>query len=47
VGERVGDFWDIIGNANEIKTQLKKKEVTDRLYCTVLNYVLFDNSCSL
>jgi hypothetical protein len=23
--ERVGDFWDSIGNVNEIKTQLKKK----------------------
>jgi hypothetical protein len=26
VVERVGDFWDSIGNANEINTQLKKKE---------------------
>jgi hypothetical protein len=26
VGERVGDFWDSIGNVNEINTQLKKKE---------------------
>jgi hypothetical protein len=25
VGERVGDFWDSIGNVNEINTQLKKK----------------------
>jgi hypothetical protein len=24
VGERVGDFWDSIGNVNEINTQLKK-----------------------
>jgi hypothetical protein len=24
VGEHVGDFWDSIGNINEIKTQLKK-----------------------
>ena len=23
VGERVGDFWDSIGNVNEINTQLK------------------------
>jgi hypothetical protein len=23
-GDRVGDFWDIIGNVNEINTQLKK-----------------------
>jgi hypothetical protein len=26
VGERVGDFWDNIGNVNEINTQFKKKE---------------------
>jgi hypothetical protein len=26
VGERVGDFWDSIGNVNEINTQFKKKE---------------------
>jgi hypothetical protein len=25
MGERVGDFWDSIGNVNEINTQLKKK----------------------
>ena len=25
VGERVGDFWDSIGNVNEINTQLKKE----------------------
>jgi hypothetical protein len=25
VGERVGDFWDSIGNVNEINTQFKKK----------------------
>jgi hypothetical protein len=24
VGQWVGDFWDIIGNVNEINTQLKK-----------------------
>jgi hypothetical protein len=24
VGERVGDFWDSIGNVNELNTQLKK-----------------------
>ena len=24
-GERVGDFWDSIGNVNEINTQLKKE----------------------
>jgi hypothetical protein len=27
VGERVGDFWDSIGNVNEINTQLKKKNI--------------------
>jgi hypothetical protein len=26
VGEHVGDFWDSIGNVNEINTQLKEKE---------------------
>jgi hypothetical protein len=26
VGEWVGDFWDSIGNINEINTQLKKKK---------------------
>jgi hypothetical protein len=26
VGEHVGDFWDSIGNLNEINTQLKKKK---------------------
>jgi hypothetical protein len=26
VGERVGDFWDSIGNVKEINTQLKKKK---------------------
>jgi hypothetical protein len=26
VGERLGDFWDSIGNANEINAQLKTKE---------------------
>jgi hypothetical protein len=25
VGEHVGDFWDSIGNVNEINTQLKKE----------------------
>jgi hypothetical protein len=24
VGEHVGDFWDSIGNVNEINTQFKK-----------------------
>jgi hypothetical protein len=26
VGERVGDFWDSIGNVNEINIQFKKKK---------------------
>jgi hypothetical protein len=26
VGEHVGDFWDSIGNVNEINTQLKKRK---------------------
>jgi hypothetical protein len=26
VGERVGDFWDSIGNVSEINTQLKNKK---------------------
>jgi hypothetical protein len=26
VGECVGDFWDSIGNVNEINIQLKKKK---------------------
>ena len=26
VGERVGDFWDSIGNVNEINTQFKKNK---------------------
>jgi hypothetical protein len=26
--ERVGDFWDSIGNVNEINTQLKKRKLT-------------------
>jgi hypothetical protein len=25
VGERVGDFWDSIGNVNKINTKLKKR----------------------
>jgi hypothetical protein len=26
MGERVGDFWDNIGNVNEINTQYNKKK---------------------
>jgi hypothetical protein len=29
VGESVGDFWDSIGNVNEINTQLKKMFFTE------------------
>jgi hypothetical protein len=32
VGEHVGDFWDIIGNVNEINTQFfkeSKRKVSD------------------
>jgi hypothetical protein len=33
VGEHVGDFWDSIGNVNEINTQLKKSiNSKDRYY---------------
>jgi hypothetical protein len=32
VGERVWDFWDSIGNVNEINTQLKKKDFTNSLF---------------
>jgi hypothetical protein len=27
VGEHVEDFWDSIGNVNEINTQLKKRNI--------------------
>jgi hypothetical protein len=27
VGEHVGDFWDSIGNVNEINTQLNKRKI--------------------
>ena len=40
VGERVGDFWDNIGNVNEINTQLKKK------YCEryhLKNMIMLEN----
>jgi hypothetical protein len=30
VGEHVGDFWDSIGNVNEINTQLKIQEKKKR-----------------
>ena len=31
VGKHVGDFWDSIGNVNEINTQLKKKELSQSI----------------
>ena len=34
VGEWVGNFWDSIGNVNEINTQLKKKkEKKEKVTC--------------
>jgi hypothetical protein len=33
VGEHVGDFWDSIGNVNEINTQLKKEKKGSFLIC--------------
>jgi hypothetical protein len=30
VGENVGDFWDSIGNVNEINTQFKKRKEKKR-----------------
>jgi hypothetical protein len=32
VGEHVGNFWDSIGNINEINTQLKKEQELHILY---------------
>jgi hypothetical protein len=44
VGEHVGDFWDSIGNVNEINTQKKKKEKKEILrnsdYCFLLFFVI-------
>ena len=37
VGERVGDFWDSIGNVNEINTQLKKLTLIKQLFKIKLN----------
>jgi hypothetical protein len=34
-GERVGDFWDSIGNVNEINTQLKKKKELFKIFNTL------------
>jgi hypothetical protein len=31
VGERVGNFWDSIGNVNEINTQLKNYQIFSSL----------------
>jgi hypothetical protein len=36
VGECLGDFWDSIGNVNEINTQLKKKKIES--YASLKNF---------
>jgi hypothetical protein len=36
VGEHVGDFWDSIGNVNEINTQFKKKN-TSKSFINISN----------
>jgi hypothetical protein len=38
VGKWVGDFWDSIGNVNEINTQLNKKE---KCVCFIFFFFLF------
>ena len=30
MGENVGDFWDSIGNVNEVNTQLKKRKKKEK-----------------
>jgi hypothetical protein len=40
VGERVGEFWDSIGNVNEINTQLKKKN-RGNPFCYLLGVNVF------
>jgi hypothetical protein len=42
VGEGMGDFWDSIGNVNEINTQFKKKRV---LYQETLQMWLTCHMC--
>jgi hypothetical protein len=50
VGECVGDFWDSIGNVNEINTQFKKiiliyllSSSLVLLYCTIIKNQLHWN----
>jgi hypothetical protein len=38
VGECVGDFWDNIGNVNEINTQLKKRKKIESSFIFFLFY---------
>jgi hypothetical protein len=35
VGDRVGDFWDSIGNVSEINSQLKKRKIKRNKYPVV------------
>jgi hypothetical protein len=35
VGDRVGDFWDSIGNLNEINTQFKKRDTQNKNHTLV------------
>jgi hypothetical protein len=41
LGEGMGDFWDSIGNVNEINTQLKKKKLKKNV-CKRLHTYLQD-----
>jgi hypothetical protein len=40
VGECVGDFWDSIGNVNEINTQFKKKKKKRKKKSPILEHSL-------
>ena len=42
VGQRVGDFWDSIGNVNEINTQLRNRKNISPLL-QHLTYSLYTN----
>jgi hypothetical protein len=47
VGERVGDFWDSIGNVNEINTQLnKKKNRLSPIWRNLLEFLQSQHGCS-
>jgi hypothetical protein len=41
VGERVGNFWDSIGNVNEINTQFKKKRKKILCFSRLKYYIYF------